>query len=153
MASRNAHDVTGALAGGAVAAVSARNEQIVFQLIEILGGVVGGVHGSRIPDGLEPALTPRHRGPAHSLVAGFALGSAAIKHTPKHIDALRAQARDLDARSLEEPDFLRALLLFLAAAACHFASGYLLGAATGYGSHLALDALTPESLPVLVGHA
>jgi membrane-bound metal-dependent hydrolase YbcI (DUF457 family) len=151
MASRTAHDVAGALAGGAVAAVSARDQTPLFKVAELVGGTLGGLHGSRLPDILEPAVTPRHRGPAHSIVGGFIGGASAMKYTPVPVQKLRGKARELEAAMAFEANIIRAWMLLLAAVACHVAAGYVVGAATGYGSHLALDALTPRSLPLLIG--
>lgn len=49
------------------------------QFLEIVCGTIGGIGGGRMPDVLEPAVSPRHRDVAHSLSAG--IGFAAAAHT------------------------------------------------------------------------
>jgi hypothetical protein len=144
--------VVGALAGGVAAGVNAKDEQLFYMVLEIGGGILGGIHGAQLPDLLEPANIPRHRGPVHGWAAGAGATWAGVKHLPTFAMRARALAAELESRALQEPGPLRSLLLFLAAVACHLAAGYVVGAAAGYASHLLLDAGTPEALPLLVGH-
>jgi inner membrane protein len=149
MSDKSTHSAVGAVAGGLAALATARSENGWSFVAELAGGVVGGVHGARLPDILEPALHSHHRKFFHSMIAATGGTYVSVKHGPTPAAWLRQRAVELKERAAAESDPLRRLLVFLAAMACHFAIGYLVGGAAGYGSHLALDAASPRSLPVL----
>lgn len=129
------HDALGLLFGAAAIALLAAQTNRRVSIGEVLGGAAAGYLGSRIPDVLEPAHHPNHRGPVHS-VATLAL----VGH---QLAPLAARANRLALANAErEGD---PLLRFLK----QFAAGLGVGAAAGFTSHLAADATTPKSLPLL----
>lgn len=83
--------------------------------------VLGAVLGAKLPDILEPAVHSHHRAFFHSIA--FAGGLIWAVKKLREWEPTTAEHR-------------------LLKAAC-------LGALVGYGSHLALDATTPRSLPLL----
>lgn len=148
MPSRNTHAPVGLLAGAGASAVSARNLAPEHQAVEILAGAVGGYLGGIAPDVLEPSLSPNHRDLFHSVVVGGALSAAVVAQW--HANC-RARAAECDSRALAAPidsetrrdEAFKALCWRLLA-------GFLVGFVAGYVSHLALDAGTPRSLPLIV---
>lgn len=86
-------------------------------LLRILGFALIGGLCAQLPDMMEPATSPNHRGPCHSWAALALLWYAAFG---QHSQAWSPEQR---------------LLIRTVAAT--------------YGSHLALDALTPKSLPLV----
>ncbi len=95
-------------------------EKIDWQKVwaSALIGACGGFVGSMIPDVLEPAIHPNHRGLAHSVAAGGGVGFQTVQWWLNH-----GQSTD-------------AKFLFLEACA------------VGYLSHLLLDGRTPKGLPI-----
>lgn len=151
MSKKAVHVAVGAVTGaGAAALVANRNNENAFELVlQVLGGFAGGWHGGALPDVLEPALTPVHRGAAHSL-AMFAGGTtAAVKKGHPFLSETRARVRALEAARDLEVEPWRRFWLTIAVALAHVGLGYAVGISVGYGSHLALDACTPRSLPLL----
>ena len=72
MPRRATHSVTGCAVGVLTAATLSSPGPGPGQLLELVGGGTGGLVGGLMPDLLEPAHTPRHRGTAHSVAAaGF----------------------------------------------------------------------------------
>jgi len=116
---RNEHDLISLLAGtpAGVAAAQPRTGQDLL-LSSLLGGV-GAIVGGRGPDGLEPATSPRHRGPGHSVLAAAVVLAAAN-------EMRRMVARNTQWTSLE-----RAL------------AGAFVSACVAYAAHIGADATTP----------
>ncbi len=103
--------------------------------------------GGILPDVLEPATSPHHRQLAHSLVVGGSLAVAKVAEMQASCRSLSSEATQrasvLPVGSPERRD-AEFLALFW-----RFVAGFLIGLATGYASHLALDACTPQGLPLL----
>ena len=137
MANRDEHDVLGGLIGVVSAFVAAAKQGREPHPLELLGGVLGGVAGSRLPDAFEPAVHPNHRQFAHSVT--FALGTGATV-APAGFRAQQSLAEQ--AEQIAETDPVSAALL-------RVFGGMAAGAAPGYLSHLAADARTPKSIPLL----
>src|SRR5262245_21689746 len=94
MSSRKTHVAVGTIAGGGMAAYRARDQDVETALLETFAGILGGRHGARVHDLLEPATTPLHRGFFHSLAFnGGAVVVAKSAFDAKH-DEWRAFARD-----------------------------------------------------------
>lgn len=149
MSRRAVHTVVGGICGAGAAAYIARDEEAPAFVLEALGGAVGGYHGGILPDVLEPALTPHHRGLAHSVLASSGGAAAIIKKGNMPLQTMRDRLREFE-RELEiTTDPWQRLLLALAIVTGHFAIGYGVGLAAGYGSHLLLDGSTARSLPLL----
>lgn len=148
MPGRTVHVAVGAAAGLIAASYCARNTSHDDLLLEMIGGVVGGVIGGALPDLLEPALTPRHRQAAHSILAGGGLMLVPLAEIQAscRISAERSSSRA--ARMLPgSPEWHQAEAN---AYLWRLLSGVVAGLIAGYASHLTLDAATPSGLPLLV---
>jgi hypothetical protein len=147
MPSRRVHTTAGALTGAPYAWYTAQTTDELDRMVEGLGGGMGGAVGALLPDVLEPALTPNHRALAHSVIAG--LGVASVR-----LDEWRAQCRTnadtyrAKALALPANDPGR-WLYWLVELFWRLAAGFLAGLQAGYVSHLALDACTPRSVPLV----
>ena len=145
MPNRGVHSAAGigaALAGGLMLAPKdmTPDDRFVFGLGLTLGGWVG----SRMPDVIDPPLSPSHRSYAHGLLTAGGLVAGEwmiwVNHCRSKAAALRAEA---DAcLVLAEAQKRRTQ-----AGYCVFAAGAVLGFGLGYGSHLILDAFTTKGLP------
>lgn len=147
---RRTHVIVGMGSGAAVAMLRARGQDPWKQLAEAAGGALGGFAGARAPDVLEPAVHSWHRDTCHSVAAAGAIVVAVRRGMHTCETKCRTVADDFASRRavLGAGDPLR-LLLLLAEVACRMAAGFLNGLAAGYVSHLALDAVTPRSIPLL----
>jgi membrane-bound metal-dependent hydrolase YbcI (DUF457 family) len=144
------HRATGTIAGAGYALAKA-NQQVSEHLLplEVLGGALAGNVGARLPDVFDPPLHPGHRSLAHGLVPVAAAGRAAVNALDGWQARLRAEAnrRAVLRQSATTPleRFWQALVEIL----CRLGAGMLAGLLAGYGSHVALDAFTPASPPLL----
>ncbi len=151
MASGKEHRRVGLVAGAGFALYRAREQPPALAALEALGGLYGGAHGARLHDLLEPATSPNHRGPAHSLVlnsAAFAAGRATVDAFQRDLRAWAATQLEIAGKA--ETPALEAFLRAFAAIASHFLVGYTNGFVGGAVSHLALDAPTPKGIPLLM---
>jgi len=149
MPNRDVHLRVGAVSGTAYAAYHAWEQPGPSMLAEAAGGLVGGIGGGLLPDWIDTPCSPRHRAEAHSMSITGTLGYHMNKQLPLWQANLRAEAQrcvQLSAASTSVlPQIGYSALEFI----FRFLSGLLAGLLAGYASHLALDSLTPSSLPVL----
>lgn len=150
MPGRRTHRVVGATAGAMAALVRAQNEPSDAQLIEVLGGLVGGCLGAAAPDWLEPATSPRHRAVCHSEAAVVACIQVSRRSLVRWELRWRTQSLRLEQEcsSLEPGSWMfivKGILAFL----CRALAGTLAGFAAGYVSHISLDAMTPMGIGLL----
>lgn len=147
MPDRRTHTMVAVPVGALVALASAPEQQGMAAFATLLGGGLGGYLGGAMPDLLEPATSGHHRDFAHSVTGGALLCASPIYALSVR---WREQARALEASAdlllVESADRAK-----LAAQAfwLNLAAGILVGFLAGYLSHLALDASTPRSLPLL----
>lgn len=87
----------------------------------------GALTGSLLPDKIEPAFTPRHRGFFHSVVVLVVV-----------VCAFLAMQRKSKSDAAIEPDRSQVAL-----------NGFLLGLSAGYAGHLGLDVFDPSGLPLI----
>lgn len=95
------------------------------------GGALGGLFGSRAPDLLEPAHHPHHRSTFHSVVAT----TAVVVKGGQLIRTLHPEQRPDESRGAR---WLRL-----------FAGSMLDSLPMGYATHIAADATTARSVPLL----
>ena len=151
MPGRRVHTVVGAMTGGTVAALRARELGGAEFLAEMIGGVIGGGIGGRFPDWLEPASTPNHRGACHGAVAGGLIATVGLARFSEYQADCRQRAADATRRAASHlPGCPVRQRAEWEAMAWRFGAGLLMGVAVGYLSHLALDATTPKGLPLAV---
>lgn len=147
MPNRKTHQKVGMTAGAVAAAYHARQETVGDLLMEVLGGGCAGWLAGALPDILEPAYrNPRHRSVCHS---SFLLVATAMMALERERERLRQRARELHESRQTATNLLEVAALFLLEIAYRFLAGALAGLQAGYVSHLALDAGTKASLPLL----
>ena len=157
MSDGNTHKLVGAGAGAVFAGFRAKEQKDHHWCAEVAGGALGGYIAGQLPDLLEPAISSWHRDVAHSYSAGggiIALGNALAAF----VAACRENAEKCEAIPMEQQgdkfvpvavDPFSKFLLDLFALLWRLAAGFANGLAAGYISHLALDAVTPRSIPLL----
>ncbi|MHB8843316.1 MAG: metal-dependent hydrolase [Nitrospirota bacterium] len=150
MPNRNVHVPVGMASGLAYSLYLTQDQQENDRFFEVLGGVLGGYCGGRLPDVFEPANSSMHRAFAHSTTTGAAFVLSAHTAAQEWGIFFREKATDLRRRRqtnrMSDVDltinvFLEILL--------RVAAGMGPGLLAGYASHLALDACTPRSLPLV----
>jgi len=116
-------------------------------VIEAMGGVLGGIIGSKLPDVVDLATSPRHRGKAHSLLslgAGKVVVAGVLCRIASGIEETCTLIEQYNTYGNEIPQELVARMVFLRAS-----YGFVLGVGFGWLSHLVLDACTPDGLRLL----
>ena len=149
MPSGKTHVCLAGFAGGGTAACFALDEVPVDIAGEVLGGALAGMVGGKLPDILEPALNPLHRSFFHSVIFGAIETAAGLALLTHWQSICREKAREHKRAAGREEDPILKFLHQLAAFAWHMLAGALPGFVAGYVSHLAADATTPNSLPVI----
>ena len=147
MPNRSVHVVTSGALGALYALHMSPSQPEAHRLLEVIGGGFGGCVGGRLPDVLEPATTPNHRGRAHSCAAAGTL----LKLSNSKLRAWQQKCRDwadeFDRKRSTAPlGSVESVLLQVAALACRLFAGFLAGVLGGYVTHLALDACTPSCI-------
>jgi hypothetical protein len=149
MPNRDVHLPVGAVSGIAYATYHAWGQPGPYVLAEAAGGLVGGIGGGLLPDWIDTPCSPRHRAEAHSMSITGTVGYYMNQQLPQWQANLRAEAQryaQLRAASTSVlPQIGYSALEFI----FRFLSGLLAGLLARYASHLALDSLTPSSLPIL----
>jgi hypothetical protein len=149
MANRKTHLTAGIASGTAAAIYTARDQTGAAFIGEIVGGAVGGAAGGLLPDLLEPAIHSWHRSTAHSIATATAVGIAAARSVPDWQQWCRKNAAHHDSLHASATDILSSAWHAFMAFLWRFFSGFAAGLPVGYLSHLALDAGTPRSVPLL----
>lgn len=149
MPNRSVHQAVGAVSGGGLALIKSTGQPIGHQITEAIGGTLAGYGFGRLPDILEPADSPNHRSFGHSATAEIILSAVGVNALDAwqsflrtHADRHATLAKQAQTTILE---LWHSFLEFL----CRLLAGAVAGAFGGYGSHLALDAFTAQSLPIV----
>lgn len=148
MPNRNVHIPVGGFSGGACAEYHAWGLPVPQLVAEAVGGVAGGIGGGVLPDAFDTPASPNHRAAAHSMGVTGGIGYFLNEQLPEWQQSLRNQGLHYARLRAASPSLLPQIgygILVL----CYFLSGALAGLLAGYASHLALDSLTPSSLPIL----
>ena len=147
MPRRKEHINAGMFYGAGFAAISAKNQNSDYPLLETLGGLAGGYFGGQLPDIIEPATSPRHRDTAHSVAAGIGIIKMGHDKLVEWQQACRRKANEAQnlkkvqvSGSLEELGYILLEMFWLALA------GAIAGLLAGYISHLMLDFGTPYKI-------
>lgn len=143
------HRVVGAVVGAGSTVAYRYAEQKSLRLGEFIGGGLGGVLGASLPDILEPATSSWHRGPAHSATGSAGLLYVAFKTVGNVRRQLDETADRYYERARSSEDWLEKGFYYLLAFLLDMANGFVTGVVPGYVSHVALDATTPRSVPIL----
>jgi len=157
MSDGKTHRLVGAGTGAVFAGFRAKEQKAPNWWCEVAGGALGGYVGGLLPDVLEPAISSWHRDIAHSCAAGggvIAMGNAlaafeaACRENAEKCRAIPMEQQG-DVFAFVPADPISRLLLSLFELLWRLAAGFANGLAAGYVSHLALDAATPRSIPLL----
>lgn len=143
------HRAIGTLAGGGFALAKAQQQRPEHLLLEVLGGLVAGSLGARLPDVFDPPVHPGHRSVADGIAPVAEVGRVAIRGLDGAQVRLRAEADRRAALRASATTPLQRLWQAVLEIFCRLGAGALAGLLGGYGSHVALDALTPAGLPLL----
>ena len=143
------HQAVAIPAGVALSLVQTEGQPVFGRIVEAAGAGCAASLATRLPDWWDPPDGSYHRSWAHSFslaVAGTAAAGASLSDLQRDLRlrvVWHAQAAQLSADPLVR--FWHTLCEWF----YRFLSGCLLGLVVGYGSHLALDAFTPRSLPFI----
>lgn len=140
MPNRRTHKNAGIAVGAITATVCSYKLPSHLRAAEIAGGAFGGFIGGILPDIIEPATSPNHRGMAHSYLAGIGGGTLLVSR----MTSWQESVRNRPFIEFNDPVLMALEELFR-----HFVAGTIAGFATGYLSHLALDSQTPRDLPLV----
>lgn len=148
MPRRQTHLAVGLLSGVGAGIVSGRHLPHDEHFLHVVFATIGGGVGGLAPDLLEPAGSPNHRDLFHSLLAAGVISKLLGGHWQSHCERASEQclfrARTFPDGSTQRSNEEWNAILWRALA------GFVAGFLAGYASHLALDAGTPTSLPVLI---
>lgn len=132
MPNRATHLKIGAAVGAIATTASSANTHL--DPGKMLAGIFGGMIGGALPDVLEPANDPRHRGVFHSVTM---------------LVLISGLHRRIDQPTPHPNERRSAYLNKQISDANHWSEVWLQGVRAGYVSHLLLDACTPARLPVI----
>ena len=149
MPNRETHEPIGVLAGGIAASVVAGKAGSNILAVGF-GGAMAGWLGAKLPDWIDPPTSPGHRSIGHGVVPVLLVLRSAAARVPEWQVDLRRKAAEHRAGRESAPTTWEQILHQLLELLCLVASGALTGLLWGYGSHLAMDATTPASLPIFV---
>ena len=150
MPNADIHVPIGVASGGVAAIATLPSGASAYQgLIEILGGLVGGLIGAKLPDIFDPATSPNHRGVGHGLANALAAGKIYLSKLPAWQSELREAAKRYGSMASAEPEGFKRGLYWAQSTLCLIAAGLLAGLIVGYASHLVLDFTTPKGLPLV----
>lgn len=140
MSSGKTHRTVGVAIG--VGAVFAHNYIATSEhhFMDYLGAAIGGYIGAKIPDIIDPPTSPNHRSIGHSAV----LNTLLIKWVLSNIGTFRTYCFK-QANEKQNGDGS----INFTSECYRFLAGVSLGIIAGHVSHLALDATTPKSLPLI----
>jgi hypothetical protein len=144
-----AHQAVAIPAGIAVSLFQTQGQPSFGRILEVAGAGCAASLGARLPDWWDPPNCPDHRSWAHSLslaAAGTAAAGANLADLQRY---LRWQAASHAQAAYWATDPLVRSWHTLCEWFYLFLSGCFVGVLVGYGSHLALDAFTPRSLPLI----
>jgi len=149
MPNRDVHLPVGAVSGAAYATYHVWGQEGPYVFAEAVGGFVGGMGGGLLPDWIDTPDSPCHRAEAHSVGITGTVGYFVSQQLPTWQTSLRNEAQRYAQLREAAPSFLPQIGYGALEFIMRFLSGLLAGLLGGYASHLALDSLTPSSLPIL----
>lgn len=148
MSNRATHAAFAIPSGGALAWHQARNQTAIHQIVEVAAGLFGGYLGGRAPDVIDPANCWNHRGVGHSLFSITIAGTIIYRKLSDWQEWFRDLADKAKLRADAATDQLLKAFFAIAEAVLRGIAGLIAGFIGGYASHLALDFMTPCSLPL-----
>jgi len=143
------HKVAGALAGTGTAFLLSGGEPTKDRMTECAGGAIGGFLLGRAPDILDPPDSPNHRSVAHGVAPCTTLMGLYASQLESIQSFFRSRADCQEALARQANTTVAELWHYLLELLFRLLAGAAAGVLGGYGSHLALDGLTPQSLPLI----
>jgi hypothetical protein len=150
MANKATHDLGGFVAGAGLACWLSQGQKPEHVVAETLGGAFMGLLFSRLPDVLDPPVSPNHRHIAHGTVTAMVTGSLYLPNALAWQRQFRQRADQLAPERTWATNELARLSSSLQETMLRALAGAVVGAVAGYGSDLVLDATTPRGLPLIV---
>lgn len=144
------HKFVAGVVGGATALVFAADQKPLQMIAEVAGGLFIGGHAGTWADCIEPGISSYHRQEAHAVVPSLVGANFVFQNLTSFQGSLRQTAAQCFELAQNTPDPLQGLVSLLVGLGLHFIAGAVPAVATGYLSHVALDACTPRGVPVLV---
>ena len=151
MPRRLEHTYSGALAALGHAALSTRDLPASRAFAEAIGQAIGGGLGGQLPDRIEPATHPNHRGFAHSVSLGLGIVALLTLYVPQAQFVLRQAGEAVRQRRKDfEPDSWQWIGCSVLEILIHVLAGVAAGLPVGYLSHLGLDQLkSSKGIPLI----
>jgi hypothetical protein len=143
------HQAVAVPAGIGVSLFHTHGQPIFGRFVEAAGAGLGASFAARLPDCWDPPYAPCHRALAHSVALAVPATILASAEVSGIQDQLRLEAASHAWAAQCAADPLVRFWHTLCEWFYQFMSGCLVGLVVGYGSHLALDAFTPRSLPLI----
>lgn len=145
---REVHTLVGTIAGGCAVAYRAQTQEPIYSSIETIAGCFWGYVGSRLPDIIEPALSPNHRQFAHSAIAGIGISKSIYLFLKDWEEYYRASANHFKSKQIQT-DWLKKFIYIVLEFLFRIIAAGFCGLSAGYLSHLILDGSTPKGLPLV----
>lgn len=149
MANGKTHEVVGATTGAGFALWAARNQPATATAIEAVGGALGGYVGGKLPDIFDPPLHPRHRSVAHAVIPLIVATRYCANNLGTWQDIFRKLAEREAQLRVQARNTTDEVTHGLLETGYRLIAGMIAGLMAGYASHIALDAVTPSSLPLM----
>jgi hypothetical protein len=149
MPNKGTHQVAGTLAGSGMALLLSNGQPANDRIAECIGGALGGCLSGRMPDIIDTPNSPNHRSVAHGVAPCTALMGAYASQLESIQSFFRAHADRQEALAKQAHTTVAELWHYFLELLCRLLAGAAAGVLGGYGSHLALDGLTPQSLPLV----
>ena len=150
MSSGRTHKTVGVFSGAGAVYLHNHVSQSQHHLTDYIGGVVGGYYGSKLADIVDPPTSPNHRSIGHGIIQNSILAKVIYENIAQFRKHCFQQAENYHQRANQcQEQLFQELLLRMLAEAFKFAAGLAAGLIAGHLSHLALDATTAKSLPLI----
>src|SRR5579883_1727832 len=144
------HKMVGGVVGGATALACAQNQPPLLMFAETLGGWFAGQYAGTVPDIFEPGTSSYHRDFCHALAPTAYAASFAFQQVLTLQNSLRSQAQACFQLAADTNDGFQQFVNVAAGLCLHFLAGAVPAIPASYASHVALDAASPRSIPLLV---
>lgn len=149
MPNGSTHKVAGTLAGSGIAFLLSSGQPAGDRIAECAGGALGGCLFGRVPDIFDPPDSPNHRSIAHGVAPCTTLMGAYASQLESIQSFFRSRADRQEALARQARTSVAELWHYFLELLFRLLAGAAAGVLGGYGSHLALDGLTPRSLPLV----
>lgn len=149
MPNKNVHVPVGLVAGGGAALYMSRGQELPNRALEVIGGCVTGAVFAGLPDAIDPPTSPNHRSVGHAVLPA-GVTAAVLKDVVADVQAfLRDAAAAREDRGRYSQDGFERFANALLALSLRLLAGAVPALVATYLAHLAVDATTKKSLPLL----